>query len=44
MNARSDFDTLAPEFTVQVNGAALPNEAMADLIARRFFGKIVLTP
>ena len=32
MNARSDFDTLAPEFTVQVNGAALPNEAMADLI------------
>ena len=32
MNARDPFDTLAPEFTVHVNGSLLPNEAVADLI------------
>lgn len=33
MNARSDFDTLAPEFALRINGAALPLAAVADLIA-----------
>jgi uncharacterized protein len=32
MNARSDFDTLAPEFALKINGAALPLTAVADLI------------
>ncbi|SAK63031.1 Phage late control gene D protein (GPD) [Caballeronia calidae] len=32
MNARSDFDTLAPEFSLRVNGSPLPTEAAADLI------------
>ena len=32
MTARDPFDTLAPEFTIRVNGSALPNEAVADLI------------
>jgi phage protein D len=32
MTARDPFDTLAPEFRVHINGSALPNEAMADLI------------
>lgn len=32
MTARDPFDTLAPEFTVRVNGSALPNAAAADLI------------
>ncbi|QCP49809.1 phage late control D family protein [Trinickia violacea] len=33
MNARSDFDTLAPEFALKINGAALPTAAAADLIS-----------
>ncbi|MGF6754541.1 phage late control D family protein [Paraburkholderia sp. GAS42] len=33
MNARSDFDTLAPEYALKVNGAALPLAAAADLIS-----------
>ena len=32
MTARDHFDTLAPEYSVKVNGAPLPNEALADLI------------
>lgn len=32
MTARDPFDTLAPEFTVRVNGSPLPNAAAADLI------------
>ncbi|HWT34873.1 MAG TPA: hypothetical protein VN289_01255 [Paraburkholderia sp.] len=32
MNARSGFDTLAPEFSIKVNGAALPQPAAADLM------------
>lgn len=32
MTARDAFDTLAPEFTVKVNGSLLPNQATADLI------------
>ena len=32
MTARDPFDTLAPEFAVQVNGSPLPKEAEADLI------------
>ncbi len=32
MAARDQFDVLAPEFRVQVNGAALPADAQADLI------------
>jgi uncharacterized protein len=32
MTARDAFDTLAPEFTVSVNGQPLPNAAAADLI------------
>ena len=32
MSARDPFDTLAPEFTVSVNGSPLPNQAAADLI------------
>jgi phage protein D len=32
MTARDGLDTLAPEFRVRVNGASLPNEAVADLI------------
>lgn len=32
MTAREPFETLAPEFTVKVNGQALPNEAAADLL------------
>lgn len=35
MTARDFFDTLAPEFKVKVNGAALPDEAAADLIHLR---------
>jgi phage protein D len=33
MTARDQFDTLAPEFKLQINGAPLPNDAVADLIA-----------
>jgi len=33
MTARDHFDTLAPEYSVTVNGAPLPNEALADVIA-----------
>jgi phage protein D len=33
MTARDGFDTLSPEYAVQVNGAPLPQEALADLIA-----------
>jgi phage protein D len=33
MTARDHFDTLAPEYSVQVNGAPLPNEALADVIS-----------
>ena len=32
MSAREFFDTLAPEFIVRINGAALPTAAAADLI------------
>jgi uncharacterized protein len=32
MTAREPFDTLAPEFTVNINGSPLPNEATADLL------------
>jgi phage protein D len=32
MTARDPFDTLAPEFTVTVNGTPLPNAAVADLL------------
>lgn len=32
MTARDEFDTLAPECSVKVNGAPLPMEALADLI------------
>ena len=32
MTARDPFDTLAPEFTLRVNGTVLPNGASADLI------------
>ena len=32
MTDRVPFDTLAPEFSVRVNGQALPNQAAADLI------------
>jgi len=32
VNARNDFDTLAPEFSLRVNGTPLPNDAAADLI------------
>ena len=32
MTARDRFDTLAPEFSVKINDAALPNDALADLI------------
>jgi phage protein D len=32
MNTRDSYDTLTPEFAVRVNGSALPNEAVADLI------------
>jgi uncharacterized protein len=32
VSARDPFDTLAPEFTVTVNGSPLPNQAVADLI------------
>jgi uncharacterized protein len=32
VNARTGFDTLAPEFEIKVNGAALPQAAAADLI------------
>lgn len=32
MTARDQFDTLAPEFSVQVNGQPLPNDALADLV------------
>jgi uncharacterized protein len=32
MSARDPFNTLAPEFTVRVNGSLLPNAALADLI------------
>ena len=33
MAARDQFDTLAPEFAIRINGSALPNEAVADMIA-----------
>ncbi|MCK7494838.1 MAG: hypothetical protein MZW92_29790 [Comamonadaceae bacterium] len=33
MTARDGFDTLSPEYSVQVSGAPLPQEALADLIA-----------
>lgn len=33
MTARDGFDTLAPEFSVKVDGRALPMEALADLIS-----------
>lgn len=32
MTARDQFDTLSPEFSLRINGAPLPNDAMADLI------------
>jgi phage protein D len=32
MTDRDPFDTLAPEFTIKVNGSPLPNQAAADLI------------
>jgi phage protein D len=32
MTPRDQFDTMAPEFTVRVNGAPLPEQAAADLI------------
>jgi len=32
VNARQSFDTLAPEFSVRINGAPLPQPAAADLI------------
>jgi phage protein D len=32
VNARTGFDTLAPEFALKVNGAPLPQAATADLI------------
>jgi phage protein D len=32
MTARDQFDTLAPEFKVKVNGQALPADALADMI------------
>ena len=32
MTARDNFDTLAPEFSIKVNGSPLPNQAAADLI------------
>jgi phage protein D len=32
MNVRNDFDTLAPEYSLKINGAALPLAAAADLI------------
>lgn len=32
MTARDAFDTLTPDYHVQVNGQALPNDALADLI------------
>lgn len=31
--ARDQFDTLAPEFAVHINGSALPNEAVADMVS-----------
>ena len=33
MAARDQFDTLAPEFAIRINGSALPNEAVADIIS-----------
>ena len=33
MTARDNFDTLAPDFSVKINGQALPTDAMADMIA-----------
>jgi phage protein D len=33
MAARDQFDTLAPEFAIRINGSALPNEAVADMIS-----------
>jgi phage protein D len=33
MAARDDFDTLAPEFKLHINGAPLPEDAAADLIS-----------
>ena len=33
MSARDEFNTLAPEFAVKVNGALLPNDAVADVHA-----------
>lgn len=32
MNARTGFDTLAPEFSLRINGTPLPSEAAADLM------------
>jgi phage protein D len=33
MAARDQFDTLAPEFAIHINGSPLPNEAVADMIS-----------
>lgn len=33
MTSRDQFDTLAPEFSVKVNGSPLPNDALADMIS-----------
>ncbi|WON73515.1 hypothetical protein [Nitrosospira sp. Is2] len=33
MAARDQFDTLAPEFAVHINGSPLPNEAVADIVS-----------
>lgn len=33
MAARDQFDILAPEFAVHINGSPLPNEAVADIVS-----------
>jgi phage protein D len=33
MAARDQFDTLAPEFAIHINGSPLPNKAVADMIS-----------
>lgn len=40
MTARDPFDTLAPEYSIQINGAPLPNEALADLIGLSVFDDV----
>jgi uncharacterized protein len=35
MTARDQFDTLAPEFSLRINGAQMPVDAFADLISLR---------